>query len=65
VNSANTLRLRLCGGRPRERPPEHFHCEKVEPLRADFQENPRRETAARRMCFVVKQAFQSENVPDV
>jgi hypothetical protein len=40
---------------------ERFHCEKVEPLRADLREHPRRETVAGRTRFAVRQAFQSEN----
>jgi hypothetical protein len=40
---------------------ERFNFEKVETLHADFSENQRSETVARRTCFAVKQLFQSEN----
>jgi cobalt-precorrin-5B (C1)-methyltransferase len=41
---------------PPGRIPERFNFEKIEQLRADFLENPRRETVARRTCFAVASA---------
>jgi hypothetical protein len=48
----------------RDVPAGRFRFETVEPLHANFPENPRRETLAGRIRFAVKQAFQSEDATE-